>query len=186
MFEIFKPSGKFEIFLLRFLPGFSEGKSEFCPGLGSPKGVPFPGSGNSGNPSEEFSGPRARARRSEISPYVSAARDVCADEVPREISCEVASEMSGEFDKDSGARVPAASCRRSWGLGNSPVISSDMGDSSCSREVPAALSRRVLARPGSAVSLMVGCRRSLGVLELERFAMIRVALLSGGCMAIKI
>jgi hypothetical protein len=186
MFEIFKPSGKFEIFLLRFLPGFSEGGSEFCPGLGSPKGVPFPGSGNSGNPSEEFSGPRARARRSEISPYVSAARDVCADEVPREISCEVASEMSGEFDKDSGARVPAASCRRSWGLGNSPVISSDMGDSSCSREVPAALSRRVLARPGSAVSLMVGCRRSLGVLELERFAMIRVALLSGGCMAIKI
>ena len=79
MFEIFKPSGKFEIFLLRFLPGFSEGKTEFCPGLGSPKGVPFPGSGNSGNSSEEFSGPRARARRSEISPYVSAARDVCAD-----------------------------------------------------------------------------------------------------------
>ena len=74
MFEIFSPSGKFEIFLLRVLPdpesagpvlirsrsdpesagpalnrdsGFSEGRSEFCPGLGSPKGVPLPGSGNS-------------------------------------------------------------------------------------------------------------------------------------------
>jgi hypothetical protein len=57
---------------------------------------------------------------------------------------------------------------------------------SCSREAAAALLRRVLARPGSAASLIVGCRRSLGVLELERFAMIRVALLSSGCMAIKI
>jgi hypothetical protein len=53
-------------------------------------------------------------------------------------------------------------------------------------EAAAALLRRVLARPGSAVSLMVGCRRSLGVLELELFAMVRVAHLSSSCMAVKI